>query len=126
MPSFVAIDVETANADMASICQIGAAVFERGEMVDHWSSLVDPNDYFDPVNVSIHGITVDDGRGASMCGAASEVLGAIVAGKEPDATVTIQNNVPYSGEIEDGHSDQAIDGVFSQAFAAVRAKYSKS
>lgn len=31
---FVALDVETANADMASICSIGAAAFEGGRVVD--------------------------------------------------------------------------------------------
>lgn len=53
---FVAIDVETANAGMDSICQIGIARFSGGELVDEWSSLIDPEDYFSPVNVSIHGI----------------------------------------------------------------------
>lgn len=81
MPSFVAIDVETANADMASICQIGAAVFERGTIVSQWSSFVDPGDYFDPVNVSIHGITEDDVRGAPLFSAACADLSAIVAGR---------------------------------------------
>jgi DNA polymerase III subunit epsilon len=53
---FVAIDVETANADMASICAAGAAVFEHGRLCYECYSLIDPDDYFDPVNVSIHGI----------------------------------------------------------------------
>ena len=53
---FVAIDVETANADMASICQIGIARCEGGVITDEWTSYVDPEDYFDGVNVSIHGI----------------------------------------------------------------------
>ena len=53
---FIAIDVETANADMASICAVGAATFEHGRLVSEWYSLVDPDDYFDPVNISIHGI----------------------------------------------------------------------
>jgi DNA polymerase-3 subunit epsilon len=61
---FVAVDVETANADMASICSIGAAVFENGQLADEWYSLIDPRDYFDPVNVSIHGIREADVRGA--------------------------------------------------------------
>lgn len=61
---FVAVDVETANADMASICSIGAAAFESGALVDEWYSLIDPQDYFDRVNVSIHGITEQDVRGA--------------------------------------------------------------
>jgi DNA polymerase III subunit epsilon len=61
---FVAIDVETANADMASICSIGVAVFEHGHIADEWYSLIDPKDYFDGINISIHGITEADVRGA--------------------------------------------------------------
>ena len=57
---FVAIDVETANADMASICQIGIAKFADGELVEEWSSLVNPEDYFNFINVGIHGITEND------------------------------------------------------------------
>lgn len=57
---FVAVDVETANARLGSICQIGVARFEGGESVGDWVTLVDPEDYFDPVNVYIHGITEDD------------------------------------------------------------------
>ena len=53
---FVAIDVETANADMGSICQIGLARFVDGELAEEWGTLVDPEDSFDAVNVSIHGI----------------------------------------------------------------------
>lgn len=53
---FAAIDVETANPDMGSICQIGIARFDGGQLVEEWSTLVDPEDYFDDVNISIHGI----------------------------------------------------------------------
>jgi len=53
---FVAIDVETANPDMGSICQIGLAKFVDGHLAEEWSTLVDPEDYFDEVNISIHGI----------------------------------------------------------------------
>jgi DNA polymerase-3 subunit epsilon len=53
---FVAIDVETANADMASICQIGVAGFTGDQLTEEWSTLVDPEDYFDGMNVSVHGI----------------------------------------------------------------------
>ena len=53
---FVAIDVETANPDMASICQIGVARFVEGELTDEWLTFVDPEDYFDNANVDIHGI----------------------------------------------------------------------
>jgi DNA polymerase-3 subunit epsilon len=53
---FVAMDVETANADMASICQIGIARFANGVMTDEWKSYIDPQDDFGEINVSIHGI----------------------------------------------------------------------
>jgi DNA polymerase-3 subunit epsilon len=62
--NFVAIDVETANADMASICQIGIAKFINGKLAEEWSSLLDPEDYFDFVNIDIHGFTEDDVSGS--------------------------------------------------------------
>jgi len=62
--NFVAIDVETANADPASICQIGVVRYENGVLADEWATYVDPQDRFDVVNVSIHGIDEDTVRGA--------------------------------------------------------------
>jgi DNA polymerase III subunit epsilon len=53
---FVVVDVETANADLSSICQIGVASFCNGDLADTWESFVDPQDYFSPVNIAIHGI----------------------------------------------------------------------
>lgn len=56
MPEFLALDVETANADYSSICQIGIVHFLNGKIQSEWSTLVNPNTYFDPYNVGIHGI----------------------------------------------------------------------
>ncbi|MBQ0112375.1 MAG: hypothetical protein KBT03_04515 [Bacteroidales bacterium] len=56
MDKFIVVDVETANANLSSICQIGIAVFENGELIETWETLVNPEDYFDGFNVSIHGI----------------------------------------------------------------------
>lgn len=53
---FVAVDVETANADLASICQIGIASVQSGRVIGVWSYLIDPEDFFDQINISIHGI----------------------------------------------------------------------
>lgn len=66
MPSerFLVVDVETANANYASICQIGIVEVIDGQIVNEWSSLVDPEDEFDGFNVSIHGIEPDHVRGA--------------------------------------------------------------
>lgn len=58
--NFVALDVETANADMASICQIGIARYADGQLLEEWSSLINPEDYFDLINVDIHGITEEN------------------------------------------------------------------
>jgi DNA polymerase-3 subunit epsilon len=61
---FVAVDVETANPDVASICQIGIVAFEKGRVKGSWQSLVNPEDYFDDFNVFIHGIDERAVRGA--------------------------------------------------------------
>jgi len=63
MNDFFALDVETANADYSSICQIGLVKFTSGSMSDHWSFMVNPQSYFDPYNVSIHGIREEDVEG---------------------------------------------------------------
>ena len=57
---FVAIDVETANEDMASICQIGIVKYTDGKLADEWVSLIDPEDDFSGNNIDIHGITESD------------------------------------------------------------------
>lgn len=57
---FIVIDVETANPNFSSICQVGIAVFREGKLADQWACLVNPQDYFDDINVSIHGISEDD------------------------------------------------------------------
>lgn len=77
---FVALDVETANADMASICSIGVVTFDSGQMVDEWYSLVDPRDYFDDINVSIHGISERDVAGAPDYATLSHDLAARLSG----------------------------------------------
>lgn len=74
--SFVAIDVETANADMASICQIGIAQYAEGELAEEWSSLVDPEDYFDSTNIGIHGISEEDVAGCPTFPEVIDILGA--------------------------------------------------
>jgi DNA polymerase III subunit epsilon len=54
--NFVVIDVETANPNFSSICQVGLVSYQDGKLHDSWESLVNPEDYFDEMNVSIHGI----------------------------------------------------------------------
>lgn len=56
MLTFNAIDVETANADRASICQIGIVHVRDGKILDQWQTLVNPETWFDQWNTRIHGI----------------------------------------------------------------------
>ena len=62
--NFVALDVETANADMSSICQIGIACYNEGSLSEEWKSYIDPEDYFDAINISIHGIDESTVKGS--------------------------------------------------------------
>jgi len=62
--NFCALDVETANEDRGSICQVGLVKVEAGVVVDEWETLVDPEDDFNDFNTDIHGITARDVAGA--------------------------------------------------------------
>ena len=54
--TFNAIDVETANADPSSICQIGIVSVRNGIIKEQLSVLVNPEAQFSEFNVSLHGI----------------------------------------------------------------------
>jgi len=79
--NFVAIDVETANVDMASICQIGLAKYENGVLANEWKSYVDPEDYFDDINVSIHGIDESTVKGAPTFPELADTLRSYLEGR---------------------------------------------
>jgi DNA polymerase-3 subunit epsilon len=57
------IDFETANNYPESACSIGFVVFEEGVILHEGIHLIKPADqfgYFEPFNISIHGITPQD------------------------------------------------------------------
>jgi len=63
MINFIAIDFETANSKRESACSIGAVVVEDSSITHKFYSLIKPHkthNYFDLMNVSIHGIREDD------------------------------------------------------------------
>ncbi|MBI3775177.1 MAG: transposase [Gammaproteobacteria bacterium] len=72
--SFVVIDVETANPDFASICQVGLAEFRDGKFFGSWETLVNPEDYFDEMNIAVHGIEEHMVRQAPKWSAVHEQL----------------------------------------------------
>lgn len=53
---FIALDVETACSDVASICQIGLACVQPDDQIQTFSMLINPRSRFDPFNVRLHGI----------------------------------------------------------------------
>ena len=71
---FVAVDVETANSNVSSICQVGIAVVRSAEIKEVWTQLVDPHDFFDPYNIAIHGI---DQKMVTGCPRFEELYGKI-------------------------------------------------
>lgn len=54
---FIAIDVETANYNLHSICQIGLAEYSMGTVTPLWESLLNPHEKFNRFNSELHGIT---------------------------------------------------------------------
>src|SRR4051812_8585352 len=81
MMRFVAVDVETANPDLASICQLGVVVFESGRVVEVWDTLVDPEDSFYHGNVGVHGIGERQVKGAPTFPRIAERLGRLLSGQ---------------------------------------------
>ncbi|VAW03164.1 hypothetical protein MNBD_ALPHA08-2065 [hydrothermal vent metagenome] len=55
---FTAIDIETANEDYSSICQIGAVRVKNFEIIDEWKTYVNPQQKFLQKNSNIHGIAL--------------------------------------------------------------------
>jgi len=73
---FVALDVETANKDIGSICQIGLAAFKDGALIQEWTSLINPEEKFHFFNIRIHGLTPADVAGAPTLLEVAEILRA--------------------------------------------------
>lgn len=78
---YFALDVETANADYSSICQIGLVEFEDKQISNKWSILINPESYFDPFNVSIHHITEDQVKNAPTFGMIYNDLNELISGQ---------------------------------------------
>ncbi|MCY4571925.1 MAG: exonuclease domain-containing protein [Gemmatimonadetes bacterium] len=57
---FVAVDVETANADVGSVCVVGIVAVQAGRVQDVWERLLDPQVPVSPLNTQVHGITTGD------------------------------------------------------------------
>ena len=63
--TFNAIDVETANSNPASICQIGIVRVRDGVIKEQLSVMVDPEAPFNDFNVQLHGIDAEAVKGSA-------------------------------------------------------------
>jgi DNA polymerase-3 subunit epsilon len=59
--NFITIDFETANDKRYSACSLGMVIIENSQIIETKYWLIRPPEmYFDPFNVSLHGITEKD------------------------------------------------------------------
>jgi DNA polymerase III epsilon subunit-like protein len=71
---FVAVDVETANKQKASICQIGLAMVQENGDIRTLGILIDPEDSFDSFNTALHGISQETIEGAQTFDGVLKIL----------------------------------------------------
>lgn len=78
---FAAVDVETANDDPGSICEIGIVIIEDGREVERYNTLVDPRCRFGLHQTRVHGITSEKVAGCPswgmIAGRVRDVLGEL-------------------------------------------------
>lgn len=58
---FAAIDFETANGELSSVCSVGIVIVRNGAIADKFYSLIQPEpNYYAYGNSRIHGLTYED------------------------------------------------------------------
>lgn len=61
MREFAAIDFETANKELSSVCSVGVVIVRNGELSDSFYSLIQPEpNYYNYWNTRVHGLTRAD------------------------------------------------------------------
>lgn len=119
---FVAVDIETANPDYTSICQLGVAVFGENGLEDTWSSLVDPEDYFDAMNVSIHGITADTVAGSPTVSGVFPIVRSLLEGQ------IVAHHMPFDrtalSRVAERHASSVIQAHWVDTASVVRRTWS--
>lgn len=64
---FAAIDFETANQELSSICSVGVVIVRNGNVAERFYSLVQPEpNYYCYGNSQIHGLTAEDTNDAKV------------------------------------------------------------
>lgn len=58
--NFTAIDFETANYQKHSACSVALTIVRNSQIVDNYYTLINPDTFFNPKNIQIHGIHEKD------------------------------------------------------------------
>lgn len=67
MNDFAALDFETANEQLSSVCSIGVVVVRSGIITDKYYSLIKPEpEYYSYWNTRVHGLTMADTENAAV------------------------------------------------------------
>ncbi|AZM38554.1 transposase [Acinetobacter baumannii] len=101
---FIAFDVETANSDPKSICQVGVALFKNGELKEKWGTYINPESHFDWMNIQIHGITEDHVKNSPTIHEIKPILdkyfnnNTVVTYTAFDRSAISRNNLEFNSE----------------------------
>lgn len=91
---YVALDFETANHQRGSACAIAIVSIEDGEIIGRWSTLINPEAEFAPMNMHIHGIKPKDVGDAptfaDLAGPLEELINGVEAVVAHSAAFDIQ------------------------------------
>jgi DNA polymerase-3 subunit epsilon len=80
MQNFAAIDFETANFHMTSVCSVGIVVVRNGVVVDKFYELIRPApNFYNFRNTQIHGLSVSDTASADLFPAVWARANALIA-----------------------------------------------
>ena len=91
-PIYASIDLETTglNADQDAIIEIGIVLFQGDDIVDQWSSLVNPRRRVPPNITDLTGITQADVDGAPSLLQIRPKVGRMVSGR-----TLVAHNAPF-------------------------------
>lgn len=92
--NFVAIDFETAAPKWGTVCSIGMVRVRDGVITDRYSTLVDPECDFGPIQMRVHGITPLMVAGAPTFPQIAEDVLAFIGDD-----VLVSHNIPFDGNV---------------------------
>jgi DNA polymerase-3 subunit epsilon len=121
MPTFTAIDFETAQPARCSICQIGLVCVEQGQVVDQLSILVQPpENTYSYWNTNVHGLTEVDTLDAPFFNAVWPQIRGYIEGRTVVAHngafdfSCLRKTLEFYGEAEPAYEPQCTYKIYKK------------